>query len=117
MMCLLSIVLVTIMIISTAHAQAAPHTTLLTATDLPPLQQQHGRVLVIITGVWEKRPAGDVKWRLLHTLLNNYVQLCESGFEVHVVLSTYVHETLAYRQDVTAFDIHPEELFVTEWQC
>jgi hypothetical protein len=78
-------------------SQAGPS---LNMSELPPLHQQQGRVLAVIAGVWDVHitdPKDErAKWIFLQTILSNYVQLCEMGFEVHVVLSTYtvIHATL-----------------------
>jgi hypothetical protein len=62
---------------------------LLALQDLPVLQQNHSRVLAVITGDWEDHAPGALNLDLLPIILYNYVQLCEHGMEVHVVLSTY----------------------------
>lgn len=74
--------------------------------ELTHLRQNHNRVLAAITGVWDWNAAelndtlGTARIRnhaacipILHRILNNYVHVCEAGFEVHVVLVTYTQRS------------------------
>jgi hypothetical protein len=63
----------------------------LTLSTLPPLRQHHRRVLATVCGVWDHpdwvgRPE---QTDYLHAVLDNFTNMCESGYEVHVVLVTY----------------------------
>ena len=59
---------------------------------LPTLVQHRQRVLATICGVWDipEHGGGSLKkLDLLHTILESYTNMCEAGYEVHVVLVTY----------------------------
>lgn len=70
-------------------ASGAPDYSPLNVSDLPPLRQRHGRLLAAINGVWDVLNDQRGKVELLKVVLQGYRHICESGFEVHVVLLTY----------------------------
>lgn len=69
-----------------------------TSADLPPLRQNHARILTTINGIWDNCPHAWCveKQRLLSEILLNYVHACEVGFEVHVVLIMYENPNTSF---------------------
>lgn len=55
----------------------------LRVADLPPLKQNDNTVLAVITSAFDIRPP------ILTKQLNSYLNMCELGYEVHIVLVTY----------------------------
>ena len=92
---------------STTATAAAPSAAFLTLSSLPPLGQRHSRLLVTVPA-YERCPTSV---SCLTKLLSSLTDACEEhGWEVHVVVISYLH----------VWDAHAADLLVgtpMRWFC